>query len=387
MKNLLFIILILLLSNNILFAITDFEKLRREKTAAYKKALLDVDNWVSNSCPTRVGHTHDALLGPCHEPIPAECKCHCQLAKDAAAKRDRIQKDYEKAMNDIAYQEESERKKQALLNNQKSVVEDNQQKENKVLQNSRNEFEQTQLRMQNEQQEIQNAGDLSLQVTNQSLANGKTTSGALVDGFIAGSSQISDLSARRTYLGVGLGMALLSHLGEKKQERLKKEQDEKFEQMQKEKEIKRLQEIANGQAQYYNKIPRGQSLGQASLKGMDTVWGYFIAYPKEFILGEGFTILMSNPFKIGKYSDDSWPLLADVTRKFTAKMISDKLGHNWVYKFRSFFEEEEIAYQDMLTIQGDTYKIDGKIKTVSFYLHDKADSNSKPTTKSFWDEN
>lgn len=386
MKNILLILLILLFSNNILFAITDFEKLRREKTAAYKKALQDVDNWVSKSCPTRVGHAHDALLGPCSEPIPAECKCHCQAAKDANAKKEQIQKAYEKAMGDISHQEELERKKQVLINNQKSVVEEDQQKENNVLQNLRNEFEQTQIRMQNEQQEIENAGNSALLSVQNSIAKGKKTSGALIGGAIAGASEISDLDSRRTYLGVMGAAALLSFFGEKRQEKLEKEQQVKREKQQIEREQKRLQDIANMQANYYLNIPIGQSLSKASLYSSDTVWGYFIAYPKNFIPGEGFEILMSNPFKIGKYNDDTWPLLTDLTKKIDKKLIADKVGTNWVIKVRCFFKNEIETYTDMLTIQSDTYKIDGKVIAIDFTLNN-VDQNNLKKAKSFWDEN
>lgn len=386
MKNLFKVLLILLLTHNILFAITDFEKLRREKTAAYKKALQDVDNWVSKSCPTRVGHAHDALLSPCKEPIPAECKCHCQLAKDANAKKEQIQKAYEKEMSEISYQEEIERKKNAELSNQKNVVEDDYQNENLELKNLKNEFEQTQIRMQNEQQEIENAGNSALMSVQKSLAQGKKTSGALIDGALAGASEISDLDTRRTYLGVMGAATLLSFLGEKKQEKLEKEQQIRREKQLIEKEQKRLQDIAIMQANYYEKIPKGQSLGKASLVGLDTVWGFFIAYPKNFIPGYNFEILMSNPFKIGKYNDGTWPLLTDITKKIDKKLIIENAGTNWVIKIRCFFKNEIETYNDMLTIQSDTYKIDGKVITLGFVFNTLPQKDSKDS-KSFWDDN
>lgn len=290
----------------------------------------------------------------------------------------------------------SENKKVIQQNKQNDEEEQNKQKQNAKIEENRieeertqqlrNEFEQTQIRMQNEQQEIENAGNSALLSVQNSIAQGKKPSGALIDGAIASASEISDLDSRRTYLGVMGAAALLSFFGEKRQEKLEKEQQVKREKQQIEREQKRLQDIANMQANYYLKIPIGQSLSKASLSSSDTVWGYFIAYPKNFIPGEGFEILMSNPFKIGKYSDETWPLLTDLTKKIDKKLIADKVGTNWVIKVRCFFKNEIETYTDMLTIQSDTYKIDGKVIAIDFTLNN-VDQNNFKKAKSFWDEN
>ena len=150
-------------------------------------------------------------------------------------------------------------------------------------------------------------------------------------------------------------------------------------------ERKQLAEIAQAQAAYYEKIPRGQSLGEASLKGYDSVWCYFIAYPKTFSPGKRFTILMSGPVRITKYSDDTWPLLPDLISKFESAVQHQQQEANWFYKVRSFFKNEEDAYEDMLTIQADTYRINGNLKAIDFDL--KQVQTNTTNKKSFWDEN
>lgn len=265
--------------------------------------------------------------------------------------------------------------------------EDQQAKNTQKLQDLRNEFEQRQLQMEKDQIELNNAGNAASNATLNSLNQGKKMSGALIDGALAGSGEISDLGSRRTFLGAMGGLALLNLIGEKKQAKLKKEQEEKKEQLQFEREQKRLQEIAEFQANYYSNIPRGQSLSMASLKGMDTIWAYFIAYPSTFNLGESFKILMSNPFKIGKYSDDSWPLISDLTKNIRTNLGQDKLDESWIVKLRCFYKTEEETYVDMITVQNDTYKLDGTVSTINYSLYKEKDhNNSKDGKKSFWDE-
>ena len=74
-----------------------------------------------------------------------------------------------------------------------------------------------QLSQQQTQLELDRARNTAENTYQNAITAGKKDSGAMLDATLAATSQISDPTGQAVYTGVGLGMSLLMHLGEKKE--------------------------------------------------------------------------------------------------------------------------------------------------------------------------
>lgn len=99
-----------------------------------------------------------------------------------------------------------------------------------------------QLNQQQLQQDLNNAQDASTAAFNNATNNGKKTSGAMVDATLAGAQYISDPKSSLAYTGVGLSVALVSWISEKKEAQraamLKKEEEERLSRLEELKRVK-----------------------------------------------------------------------------------------------------------------------------------------------------
>lgn len=97
--------------------------------------------------------------------------------------------------------------------------------------NNSDPIKEMQLKQQQTQQELNNAQDASTSAYEDAINSGKKNSGAMVNATLAGAQYISDPKASLAYTGVGLGVALISWISEKREaqraEMLKREEEER----------------------------------------------------------------------------------------------------------------------------------------------------------------
>ncbi|MCO5239235.1 MAG: hypothetical protein M9904_04205 [Chitinophagaceae bacterium] len=199
------------------------------------------------------GHAHDANdPDPCHHSssqMRCECNCSAQykstindidkqeqdwLKTAAQRQQDYENKKIKEQQNELDKQNKLQQQ-QDLQNQQQAAA---QQKSNQIQE----QFNQQEQRSQQTQMELDNAKNVSVGAYQQAINSGKKTSGAMVDATLEGAQYISDPKASLAYTGIGLGVALVSWISEKKEVQrtamFKREEEERLRRLEELKSIK-----------------------------------------------------------------------------------------------------------------------------------------------------
>ena len=235
------------------------EKEKKDKEAYFENLTSNITNKLRD-CERQCGsYAADANnpKDPCIVPgITPKCICDCRAFYNPSLARI-IQQ--EKAWRaDIFAREENYRRKK--LKEQQSetnkVINEpidatNQQTDDENL----DPVKEMQLKQQQLQHEFNSAQDASTTAFENALNSGKKTSGAMVDATLAGSQYISDPKASLAYTGVGLSVALISWISEKKEaQRAAMLEREQAERLSRQSELQRMKESLHTSTAVFNFI-------------------------------------------------------------------------------------------------------------------------------------
>lgn len=176
-----------------------------------------------------------------------------------------------------------------------------------------------QLRQQQTQLELDGARNIAEDAYQNAITAGKKDSGAMVDATLAMANQISDPTGQAVYTGVGLGVSLLMHLGEKKQERL--EEEAKIEA-----ERKRKQMIIDTKEKFIYDAIKINKYEFADLISKER-FAAFIVIP------ENLTVDMQKAYftvavKVSQYSDNTYPLKDEIEKKILSNIEESLIKGN-----------------------------------------------------------
>jgi hypothetical protein len=201
---------------------------------------------------------------------------------------------------------------------------------------------------QNVQAELDNAKSASMSAYQQAIDNGRAGSGALLDATLSGAQQISDPSTSLVYTGVGLGLSLLSHMGEKKAKR--KEAELKRKEMELQQQIEELEaaQLERQQAEEKKeqaKLEAERKAGIIAAKKTFTTealninrytigqlltrarYASVMLTPKEFTPLEQ-PIYFTMPVKVPPHADSTYPL-AEAVRSKLISSLNKELTSNY----------------------------------------------------------
>lgn len=169
--------------------------------------------------------------------------------------------------------------------------------------------------------DLEAARNTSMTVYQNELAKGRRESGALAEAIISGAGQISDPTGSLVYTGVGLGLALIKSINEKKA--IKQEQEERERQLQEEQwRIEREKSLIIQTKQAYvqealniNKYTMTDLLGKQRYAAV-------LLTPRQFThLRQD--ILFTYPILVNKYADDTYPTKDLVEKKILGALPKD----------------------------------------------------------------
>lgn len=235
-------------------------------------------------------------------------------------------------------------------------------------------YEQTQI-------ELDNAKNVSMNAYQEAINNGRKESGALLESALSGGAQISDPTGSLIYTGVGLGVALFTHLSEKKAERKEKEvaaqkETEKIQLFLEENAL-----IIDTKTQYIKEAMRINQYTTNDLISKPR-FAALLVIPKDFSAYRQ-KIYFTSPVKISKYSDSTYPLKDYVETKLL--MAVDKS----IVKFQSVYTlypitDVEIFVSDFVKKMGSGTVINIDAQLLDYLKLPFEETTQENTDTDFW---
>lgn len=213
-----------------------------------------------------------------------------------------------------------------------------------------------QQRYQQTQVELDNAKNVSINAYQAAINSGRKESGAMLDATLAGANEISDAKSALVYTGVGLGLSLISHLGEKKAERLSNEAALLRETVRKEK-------IIAVKGQYIKDVLAINQYQFSELISKDR-YSVVLLTPKNINAGEQ-PIYFSTLVKVPMYDDDTFPLKDNILGKILScidKSILSETKVEVLYPIMNF----EKFQDEFIKKMGSGYLINLNAKLLNF---------------------
>ncbi|MGI8583992.1 MAG: hypothetical protein ACR2KX_17485 [Chitinophagaceae bacterium] len=197
------------------------EKEKKDKETYFQNLIYDIRNKLRN-CERQCGsYAADANnpKDPCIVPgVTPKCICDCRAFYNPSIASIEQQ---EKAWRSDIFKREEDYRKRKLKEQPSEANKVINEPSNATIQETKEEnldpIKQMQLKQQQTQQELNNAQNASTSAFETALNSGKKTSGAMVEATLAGAQYLSDPKSSLAFTGVGLGVAGLAALGERKE--------------------------------------------------------------------------------------------------------------------------------------------------------------------------
>ncbi len=247
------------------------EKEKKDKEAYFQNLISDIDNKLRN-CEKQCGsYAADANnpKDPCIVPgVTPKCICDCRAFYNPSIAGIKQQ---EKAWRADIFKREEDYRKRKLKEQQSEANKVINETSNGTIQETKEEnldpIKQIQLKQQQLQQDFSNAQGASSTAFETALNSGKKTSGAMLDATLAGSQYISDPKASLAYTGVGLSVALISWISEKKEaQRAAMLEREQAERLSRQSELRRIKESLQTSTLVFNFITATTNYHVTNLK-------------------------------------------------------------------------------------------------------------------------
>lgn len=229
--------------------------------------------------------------------------------------------------------------------------------------------------------DLSNAQSASLSAYQNAINTGKKGSGAILDATLAGSQQISDPTYSSIYTGVGLGIALFTHISEKKGEKKQKEELAK----QKEEEIRTENERKQLIIETKNKfISDALNINKYDFSDLISKERYatILLVPKNYQPEEQ-QISFSSPFQIPKYTDDTYPLKVEIERQLLSCLDKATVAEKIVYTLYPITDPEKFI-SDFVKKMGSGKVINLNAELLNFSKDPFTSDFKQDKEKDFW---
>ncbi|WP_338839674.1 hypothetical protein [Flavobacterium ginsenosidimutans] len=277
------------------------------------------------------------------------------------------------AINNLHNNTKLQQQNEQQLQSQQKLAK--QKQEHEKLNQVQKQLTEHQQRYEKTQIELDNAKNTSMNSYQQSLNNGKKDSEAMLDATLAAANQISDPTGQLAYTGVGLGLSLLMHLGEKKTEKL--EDEAKIEEENKRiKLIKKAKEKFISDALNINKYEFSDLLSKER-------YAAILVIPKNLNADKQkayFTVAI----KVTQYSDNTYPLKDEIKNKISSSIDKTLIDGNEIHMLYPITNLD--TFQDDFTKKmGSAHLVNLEVQLVNFNNNPFSKQNNESVNnRDFW---
>ena len=364
-----------------------FENDKKVKAEYFKRLRTSANNTFSrciDACGCNApGHSHDANVQDICTLNTAHAQCVCKCGEQFKG----TTKDIERQENDwniMALKRQKDYESSRILEGNKKLAEKESKNEegeriaeiqsDNQIKNFENE-QKVLLQEQNFQQmqnELTTAQTIATNAYKNAIASGQKQSGAVIAGTLAGAQQISDPESQLIYTGVGLSLSLLSHLGEKKQERLDAEKKAENEAL-----------LIDAKYTFITEAFEINKYQSSELYANER-------YCQVFITPTDMTPLTQKIYffpllGVPKYSDDTFPLKTDINSKVIKSIDPLLLKNMSVFVLYPITNNKKFQ-EEFIKKMGSAHLLQLNPSIINFIKPPFTKSNAKKDKEDFWEE-